>query len=285
MSNDARGVEPSAEVGALSRARLVNARRTVMPIVVAAVSALPDADISAQAPTQPARTILAIGAHAGDAELTNGLLLARQRRLGDRTVILHMTLGEGGNPRLAPEAYGEQKRREAAQVASALGAEVVVAPYKDGQLPDNDETRRYVANLIRQVRPTHVLTHWGQSIHKDHSATHRIVVDAVLLASLPGVVTDHPAWRGVRAVWYAENWEDADGFRPYTYVAIAPEDSTRWRSAVAKYEFVGGTISSFRYLDYYSALMTVRGAESRRGRAVAFDIDQIGKRRVLDSLP
>ena len=160
---------------------------------------------------------------------------------------------------MAPEAYGEQKRREAVEVASTLGAEVLVAPYKDGQLPDNDETRRYVANLIRQVRPTHVLTHWRQSIHKDHSATHRIVVDAVLLASPPGVVTDHPAWRGVRAVWYAENWEDADGFRPYTYVAIAPEDSTRWRSAVAKYEFVGGTISSFRYLDYYSALMTVRG--------------------------
>ena len=45
----------------------------------------------------PARTILAIGAHAGDAELTSGLLLAQQRRLGDRTVILHLTLGEGGN--------------------------------------------------------------------------------------------------------------------------------------------------------------------------------------------
>jgi hypothetical protein len=54
---------------------------------------------------------------------------------------------------------------------------------------------------------------------------------------------------------------------------------------VAKYEFVGGKVSSFAYLDYYSALMTVRGAESRRGRAVAFDIDQIGKKRVIDSLP
>jgi hypothetical protein len=69
------------------------------------------------------------------------------------------------------------------------------------------------------------------------------------------------------------------------YVGVAAEDSARWRGAVAKYEFVGGQISSFAYLDYYTALMTVRGAESRRGRAVAFDIEQIGKRRVLDSLP
>lgn len=235
--------------------------------------------------TAPSRTILAIGAHAGDAELTSGLLLAQQRRLGDRTVILHLTLGEGGNPRLTPTAYGEQKRREAQAVGATLGAEVLVAPYKDGELPDDDAARRYVADVIRQVKPTHVLTHWNQSIHKDHAAAHRIVVDAVLLASLPGVVTANPAWRGIRAVWYAENWEDAVGFRPYTYVGVTSEDSTRWRQAVTKYEFVGGSISSFRYLDYYSALMTVRGAESRRGRAVAFEIDQIGKRRVLDSLP
>ena len=66
---------------------------------------------------------------------------------------------------------------------------------------------------------------------------------------------------------------------------IRPEDSTRWREAVSKYEFVGGKISSFAYLDYYSALMTVRGAESNRHRAVSFDIDQLGKRRVIDSLP
>jgi len=262
-------------------------RRCAWAFIIASVSiptARPNVAL-AQAAAPPTRTILAIGAHAGDAELTTGLLLARQRRLGDRTVVMHMTLGEGGNPRLSPDAYAAQKRREAQQVATTLGAEVLFAPYKDGELPDDDATRRYVANVIRQVKPTHVLTHWSSSIHKDHAATHRVVVDAVLLASLPGVALEHPAWRGVRAVWYAENWEDADGFQPYTYLAIAPEDSARWREAVTKYEFVGGSISSFKYLDYYSALMTVRGAESRRGRAVAFDIDRIGKRRVLDSLP
>jgi len=239
----------------------------------------------AQANSQPpSRTILAIGAHAGDAELTTGLLLAKQRRLGDRTVILHLTLGEGGNPKLTPEAYGDQKRREAQAVASALGAEVLFAPYKDGQLPDDEAARRYVADVIRQVRPTHVLTHWGSSIHKDHSATHRIVVDAVLLASLPGVVTEHPAWRGVRGVWYAENWEDADGFHPYVYVDVS-RVADAWRDAVSRYEFVRGGVSSFAYLDYYTSLATLRGAESRREAAVAFDIDDMGKRRVLDSVP
>ena len=65
----------------------------------------------------------------------------------------------------------------------------------------------------------------------------------------------------------------------------ATQASRRLNSDIVLIGHKGGSISAFRYLDYYSALMTVRGAESRRGRAVAFDIDQIGKRRVIDSLP
>jgi LmbE family N-acetylglucosaminyl deacetylase len=232
----------------------------------------------------PARTILAVGAHAGDMELTAGAVLLKARREGARVVLLHLTLGEGGNPRLSPEAYGAQKRREAAAVAEALGAEVRFGPYRDGELPDDEETRRWVADVIRDVRPTLVITHWRESIHKDHARTHAIVKDAVLLASLEGVRTAHPAHRGVRGVWYAENWEDAEGFHPYVYVDVTAV-AQAWRDAVARYEFVRGGVSSFAYLDYYTALATVRGAEARRGRAVAFDIDPSGKRRVLDSLP
>lgn len=217
-------------------------------------------------------------------ELTSGALLLKQRRQGDRVVMLHLTLGEGGNPRLSPVAYGEQKRREALAAAELLGAEVIFGPYPDGQLPNDEAVRRYVADVIRQVRPTHVVTHWERSIHKDHANTHVIVKDAVLLASLEGVVTDHPRHRGIRGIYFAENWEDADGFQPYVYVDVS-EEWDRWREVVTQYEFVRGGISAFPYLDYYDALAVVRGAEARRGRAVAFGIDPLGKKRVLDSLP
>jgi LmbE family N-acetylglucosaminyl deacetylase len=238
----------------------------------------------AQTPAATARTILAIGAHAGDAELTSGLLLARQRMRGDRIVLLHLTLGEGGNPKQTPDVYGAQKRREALAVAAALGAEVVFGPYRDGELPNDDASRRFVADVIRRVKPTYVITHWRESLHKDHTAAHAIVRDAVLLASLAGVVTEHPPHRGIRGVWYAENWEDADGFQPFVYVDVTGAMET-WREAVRKYEFVGGGISSFRYLDYYTALATVRGAEARKTHAVAFEVEEYAKRRVVDSLP
>lgn len=230
------------------------------------------------------RTILAVGAHAGDVELTSGALLAKQRQLGDRVVILHLTLGEGGNPRLSSVQYADQKRQEAVAAAQTLGAEVLFAPYRDGELADDDAVRRYVADVIRTVKPTLVITHWRESIHKDHATASRVVTDAVLLASLDGVRTEHAAFRGVRGIWYAENWEDAGGFQPYLSIDVS-SGMARWRDAVTKYEFVRGGISDFRYLDYYDALSIVRGALARRSRAESFDIDASGKRRVLDSLP
>src|SRR5881227_528898 len=93
----------------------------------------------AVAQTVPARTILAIGAHAGDMELTAGALLIKQHKLGDRVVILHMTLGEGGNPRVSPAVYGAQKRREALAADSVIGAEAIFAPYRDGEIPNRSE--------------------------------------------------------------------------------------------------------------------------------------------------
>lgn len=229
------------------------------------------------------RTILAIGAHAGDMEVTTGALLIKQHKMGDRIVILHMTLGEGGNPKMSPAAYGEQKRREALAADSVIGAEALFAPYKDGELPDDEAVRLYVANVIRQVKPAYVITHWEKSIHKDHSRTSAIVQDAVLLASLEGVVTGTPPHRGLRGIFYADNWEDAEDFQPYLYVDVS-DVMDEWRTAVSKYEFVRGGISSFRYLEYYDALATVRGAVAGKKRAEAFNIDAFGKRRVLDSL-
>ncbi len=238
---------------------------------------------AAQAPA-PARTILAIGAHAGDMELTAGAVLLGAHQRGDRVVILHLTLGEGGNLKLSPAEYGAQKRREAEAVAKDLGAEVLFGPYGDGEVPNDDAARRYVADVMRQVKPTHLITHWKESLHKDHWITSAIVQEAVLLAALPGVQLAHPAHRGIRAVWYTDNWEDATNFAPYVYVKIT-ESLDAWRAAVSKYEFARGAIAGFPYVDYYTALATVRGAVVYKGKAVAFAVEPEARRRVLDSLP
>ena len=253
-------------------------RRTRLALAGAVVLALAPEASSAE------RTVLAIGAHAGDAEITTGAILARHKRLGDRVAILHLTLGEGGNPKLSPAAYGEQKKREALAAAQALGAEALFGPWKDGELRDTEEAARFVADVIRQVKPTHVVTHWRASLHPDHEAAHRIVNAAVLLASLEGFVSAHPRHRGLRGVYYADNWEDAEGFRPYLYVDVS-EDLAAWKTAVSAYEFIRGGISTFPYLEYYEALARVRGALAGKRFAVALEVDPFAKKRVLEALP
>jgi LmbE family N-acetylglucosaminyl deacetylase len=235
------------------------------------------------AQTSP-RTILAIGAHAGDAELTMGPLLTAERARGTRVVILDLTLGERGHPTLSVEQYSAQKRREAADVAAAIGAELEIGPYHDAEIPNDEAARRWVATVIRRVRPTLVLTHWKQSMHRDHSATSAIVQDAILLAALPGIsgVVGQPH-RGV-SIWYAENWEDAENFSPYVYVGVDSASWSRWRTAVSKFEFARGA-TGFPYVEYYDALGRVRGIEARKGHAIAFDTEPFGKRRVLDAVP
>jgi N-acetylglucosamine malate deacetylase 1 len=229
------------------------------------------------------RTILAIGAHAADMDLTVGALLAHQKRLGDRTVMLHLTLGEAGNPKLTPQRYAEQKRREAEASAKALGAEVIAGPYSDALLPNNDEARKYVVDIIRQVKPTHIITHWKNSIHKDHANTYAIVVDAVLMAGLEAVRTAHPPHRGIRGIYYADNWEDAEGFDRYYYVDVS-DGVEQWKRAIREYEMVRGGISSFAYFDYYTSHLQSLGALAGRKYAVALDVDEPAKKRVLDSL-
>lgn len=229
------------------------------------------------------RTILAIGAHAADMDLTAGAILAHQKKLGDRVVMLHMTLGEAGNPKLSPALYAEQKRKEAEESAKALGAEVIIGPYSDAMLPDNEEARRYVADVIRQVKPAYVITHWKNSFHKDHRNTHNIVVDAVLMAELEAVKTKHPPYRGIRGVFYADNWEDSEGFRPYIYVDVS-DVFEQWKGAIRSYEMVRGGVSSFAYFDYYTSHLQAEGALVGKKYAVSLDVEESAKRRIVNSL-
>ena len=57
-----------------------------------------------------------------------------------------------------------------------------------------------------------------------------------------------------------------------------------WRSWIVRYAFIHGGISSFPYLDYYTALARVRGAVAGVRYAVAFDVDPFEKKRVVDLL-
>lgn len=130
-------------------------------------------------------TVLAIGAHVGDVELASGGVLASHSLKGDRIVTLALTPGERGVPAgQEMNEYRKQKVKEAESFAAMLGGEAVVFDYCDGELPDHQQIRMEVCDVIRRVKPDIIITHWKNSMHKDHALTHHIVGDARFFASL-----------------------------------------------------------------------------------------------------
>ncbi|WII36578.1 PIG-L deacetylase family protein [Paenibacillus thiaminolyticus] len=218
-------------------------------------------------------TILAIGGHVGDMELTAGGVLASHSLKGDRIVTLALTAGERGVPAGRDMAeYREQKVNEAKAFAEMLGGEAIVFDTPDGELQDNDENRLKVCDVIREVRPNIIITHFKNSMHKDHMTTHRIVNDARFFAGLPSFQRELPAFFASK-LYYAENWEDAVDYKPYVYVDFSQEAYDLWVKAVSLHWFVTGS-TSFPYLEYYKHLARVRGIEARKEYAETFMIPE-----------
>jgi LmbE family N-acetylglucosaminyl deacetylase len=230
------------------------------------------------------RSVLAIGAHIGDMDLTAGPTLAKLILEGANATIVALTPGERGHPRLAPAEYKKQKIAEGSAFAEAIGADFMVFDQSDGFLPDTDDVALELAAVIREKQPDTIISHWKHSIHSDHEHTARLAERARFLAGLPmDPSTESPSQHsslvrklaalprhGVRTFLHAENWEDMDGFHPTQYVPIPDEAFYRWISAIRHQAFARGETYGFRYIDYYTALMTTRGCLAGYPRACAF---------------
>ncbi|MFD1507326.1 PIG-L family deacetylase [Georgenia yuyongxinii] len=215
------------------------------------------------------KTVIAVGGHIGDMELTAGPTLAKVVLEGGRAIIVDCTYGERGHPRLAPSVYKEQKLHEATFFAEKIGAELVTLDYSDGFLPDDEAVAEQVAEVIRGAKPDILITHWIRSMHRDHERAAQAALRGAFLASIP--IEELDAERhSVPTILHAENWEDMDGFEADTFFAIPEEAYARWREGIQEHAFARGETYGFRFIDYYSALMEVKGCLVGEKRAAAF---------------
>ena len=217
-----------------------------------------------------AQTIMAVGAHIGDMDLTAGPVLAQNVLDGGRSVLVALTPGERGHPRLSVDEYRDQKIAETQSFARTIGAEVhVFDDLSDGFLAPDDVIADRLAMLMREERPDLVLAHWRHSMHSDHEAAAVIAGRARFLSGLPGYREQDAARHGVGQLLHTENWEDAEGYIADLCVTISDEAFARWREAISAQAFARGETYGFRYIDYYVAQMTLRGCLAGTSRAVA----------------
>lgn len=230
------------------------------------------------------KTIMAVGAHTGDAQLTMGMLLAKHAMQGDKIVIVDLTAGERGTPKgLTPEEFRPQNVAGAAEFAKMLGGTSIVLDTPDGELVHTPEASLQLCDLMREYKVDAVLHHWKNSFHKDHIAAHKITEDAIFFASLPTFSRPLPPAR-ISNFMCAENWEDADGFVPYYYFDVT-EAFPLWKEAIKKL-WLAEHSTGFRYLRYYEALAIANGALIGKDYATRFcqSPQMLSPRKVSDLL-
>jgi LmbE family N-acetylglucosaminyl deacetylase len=220
--------------------------------------------------------IMAIGAHIGDAELTCGKTLATHSVMGDKITTVAVTAGERGAPPGRDQAEFKQYNMDcAATFAKELGGGFICMGYPDGEVPDNEEIRLQICDIIRANKPDVILTHWMHSMHKDHINTSKAVLDGIFYAALRGFERkDEPHW--ARGPYYAENWEDAPQFEPYVFIDVTPGYDL-WHEKIQGLWLTNNS-PWFKYLVHYDALSRQRGALVKKERAECFDVGPYSKR-------
>ncbi|GHU69770.1 hypothetical protein AGMMS49992_01020 [Clostridia bacterium] len=228
------------------------------------------------------KTIMAVGAHTGDSQLTCGMLLAKHAMRGDRVILLDLTAGErGAPPSMNVDEFRAKNAADAELFAQTIGGESIVFDTPDGELYPSQALELKLARTMREKQVTNVLFHWQNSIHKDHTAAHVITQNAVFYASLPTFPSDLPP-APIGRCMFAENWEDAEEFKPYYYFDVT-DAFPLWKDAI-KHLWLAEHSTSFKYLRYYEALSIVRGAIIHADHATAFATTDFGKRQTLDVL-
>ena len=124
--------------------------------------------------------LIAIAAHPDDVELTCGGVLVKAARVGHRTAIVDLTRGEMGT-RGSPEI----RAAEAAAAAEVMGvAHRLNAGFPDARLANNDDSRRELVRIVRQLRPRVVILPFPVGRHPDHRIASELGRDSCFLAGL-----------------------------------------------------------------------------------------------------
>jgi LmbE family N-acetylglucosaminyl deacetylase len=151
------------------------------------------------------RVAIAIAAHPDDIEFMMAGTLLQLRAAGYRTHYFNVSSGNGGSLVHGGEALRRLRRKEARAAATLLGAQFHESQADDLEIVYAVPLLRKIAAVIREVRPTIVLTHSPQDYMEDHTTTARLAVSAAFARGIPNFVTTpkRPAWSGETTVYHA----------------------------------------------------------------------------------
>jgi len=148
--------------------------------------------------------VLAIGAHPDDADIGVGGTLVALANQGYSTAILDLSRGE-----LASRGTVEERDVEAQKAGRRLGVlKRLNANLPDGNITNSPEQRDVLIPIIRELRPSIILSHKDYDRHPDHNSASALVHDANFYAGLSSIVTNEEPWRADQLIEYTPYQDD-----------------------------------------------------------------------------
>ncbi|MHA1380925.1 MAG: PIG-L deacetylase family protein [Candidatus Helarchaeota archaeon] len=112
------------------------------------------------------------------------------------------------------------RKKEALKVAQKINATPYFLEFKDTKVPsiENKDAIFNITDLIRMLKPSIILTHWFQEMHRDHKNTSALVLKSYLLSNDTKYITNHPPHK-VRFLGF---WDErGKNFEPNFYINVS----------------------------------------------------------------
>ncbi len=188
--------------------------------------------------------------------------------LGYRTGIIDLTSGEMGT-RGTPELRAAEARQAGELLNVSLRRSLDLG---DGRLAVNDETKRAVAEAIREHRPKLVFTNYPENNHPDHTASGPLVAEGAYLAGLEKLEADGEPHRPNCVIYYLVPHKIAPSF----IVDITPyhEDKMRAVRAYASQLHNEDEAGPSTYISHPSFLDRVEALDRYHGALIDTDFGE-----------
>ncbi|WPP53718.1 PIG-L deacetylase family protein [Catalinimonas niigatensis] len=131
------------------------------------------------------KTAIAIAAHPDDIEFMMAGTLLLLKRAGYEIHYMNLSSGSGGSLEYDADMTQKIRLREAKQAADILGAHFHPPLCDDLEILYELKTLRQLTAIIREVRPSVLLTHSPQDYMEDHCNACRLAVTAAFARGMP----------------------------------------------------------------------------------------------------
>jgi LmbE family N-acetylglucosaminyl deacetylase len=137
-------------------------------------------------------SVLAIFAHPDDIEFCAAGTMLKLAELGWDLHYMNLCSGNGGSVQMDGPTTARKRLAEAREAAAILGATFYPPFVDDLELTYSVAYLRKVAAVVREARPSVVLTHAPSDYMEDHMTACRLAVTAAFCHGGPNIETDPP---------------------------------------------------------------------------------------------